>query len=653
MRRALPLCLVLVLISHLAMADDGPIEKALARPILGPGQTLAEVQEFVEPRIPAMPQVKTAAEWTARAKQYREDVHKKVLFRGEAERWRAISTRPEWLGEIEGGPGYRIKKLRFEVVPGLWIPALLYEPTVLRGKVPVVLNVNGHDAKGKAADYKQIRCINQAKRGILALNLEWFGMGQLGGKGFGHGLINAVDLCGTSGIALHYLAMSRGIDILLSHENADPSRVGVTGLSGGGWQTIFVSSLDSRVTLTDPVAGYSSYRTRMRFFSDLGDSEQTPCDLGTVVDYAHLTAMMAPHPTLLTFNGKDNCCFAAPHALPPLIEAAGPIFRLFGVEGNLRAHVNFDPGTHNYGLDNRQAFYQMISDHWSRPDQIFNPREIPSDAEVKTAEALKVELPKDNLTIQTLAQSLAEKLPKTGETSGNGTIPGERSTLLRSIVRPVGGDVSAEKGGEEESDGITRTFWKVKIGQSWTIPAVELARGKPEKGTTILFGDEGRAKLAAHTSRLLGEGRRVIAIDPYAFGEAVTPSHGYLFSLMIATIGERALGVDCGQVAAVARWRADVDGAAPTIESAGPRTSTIAIVAAAMEPKAIGSIVLHRPLGSLKEILDSGQEFSSSPEQFCFGLLTHFDLREIIAMIPPQRVSVHDAGESVKRRLLP
>ena len=60
-----------------------------------------------------------------------------------------------------------------------------------------MLNVNGHDAKGKAADYKQIRCINQAKRGILALNLEWFGMGQLKGPGFGHGLINAVDLCGT------------------------------------------------------------------------------------------------------------------------------------------------------------------------------------------------------------------------------------------------------------------------------------------------------------------------------------------------------------------------------------------------------------------------------------------------------------------------
>ena len=83
----------------------------------------------------------------------------------------------EWSDTIEGLPGYRIRKLRFEAVPGWWIPALLYEPTKLSGKRPVVLNVNGHDGKGKAADYKQLRCINQAKRGMIALNVEWIGHG--------------------------------------------------------------------------------------------------------------------------------------------------------------------------------------------------------------------------------------------------------------------------------------------------------------------------------------------------------------------------------------------------------------------------------------------------------------------------------------------
>ena len=636
--------LALTLLAAVAFATpaDDPVAEALARPILGPNRTLAEVQDFVETRIPTMPEVASAAEWLDRAKGYRASILKSVIFRGEAAKWRDIPTKPEWVGEIAGGPGYRIKKLRFEVAPGMWVPALMYEPTDLRGKVPVVLNVNGHDSKGKAADYKQIRCINQAKRGMIALNLEWFGMGQLGGAGYHHGLINAVDLCGTSGIALHYLAMTRGIDILLAHENADPSRVGVTGLSGGGWQTIFVSAIDDRVTLTDPVAGYSSFRTRVRFTSDLGDSEQTPCDLATVADYSHLTAMMAPHPTLLTFNGKDNCCFAAPHALPPLQEAAGPIFALFGVPGNFRAHVNMDPGDHNYGIDNRQALYQMMADHWSRPGFTINPREIPSDAEVKTAEQLKVELPSDNLDILALAKSLAKDLPRAVPVDvANAKRRDEDRIRFRSIVRPFSGEVSAKKGAESDAGGIKVTAWEIKVGTAWTVPAVELVKGEP-KGTTILFGDAGRATLSDRAKALLDEGRRVIAIDLYGFGEAVTPSHLYLYGLLIGTIGERPLGVDCGQLAAVGSWRKGLDGKPPTIESIGPRSGVIALAAAAIDTRndAIGDLTLRDPMTSLKEIIDAGREYSASPELFCFGLLERFDLPQMRALARPRAVQI-------------
>src|SRR5262249_53222448 len=150
-------------------------------------------------------------------------------------------------------------------------------PDQLFGHVPVVLNVNGHDAAGKAADYKQIRCINQARRGMIALSPEWLGMGQLRGSGYEHTRMNQLDLCGTSGVSPFYLSLKRALDVLLSHKHADPQRVAVAGLSGGGWQTIFISALDPRVKLSNPVAGYSSFRTRARFLEDLGDSEQTPC----------------------------------------------------------------------------------------------------------------------------------------------------------------------------------------------------------------------------------------------------------------------------------------------------------------------------------------------------------------------------------------
>jgi hypothetical protein len=112
---------------------------------------------------------------------------------------------------------------------------------------------------GVANDYIQVRCINEAKKGALTLNFEWLGMGQLKMDGFSHYRSSQLDLVGTNGVALHYLSQKRGLDILLAHPNADPSRVVVTGLSGGGWQTILIGSPAPRVTIAAPVAGYSSF----------------------------------------------------------------------------------------------------------------------------------------------------------------------------------------------------------------------------------------------------------------------------------------------------------------------------------------------------------------------------------------------------------
>ncbi|NDF00590.1 MAG: hypothetical protein EB034_20320, partial [Verrucomicrobia bacterium] len=257
-----PVSLVSMLVFSASLASTfaqtNLLAPLLARDLIGPNLALAEVQAYTEDRVPLMPRLTTAAAWQKEADHLRKDVLDQVVFRGEARTWRTAPTKVEWLDTIPGGPGYSIRKVRFEALPGLWIPALLYLPEKITGKVPVHLAVNGHDSVGKAAPYKQIRCINLAKRGVITLNTEWLNMGQLRGPGFAHYAMNQLDLCGTSGIAPFYLAMSRGLDLLLALPEADPQRVAVSGLSGGGWQTIFISSLDPRVTLANPVAGYSS-----------------------------------------------------------------------------------------------------------------------------------------------------------------------------------------------------------------------------------------------------------------------------------------------------------------------------------------------------------------------------------------------------------
>lgn len=194
---------VLHLAAALAAAVEPlQLEPLLAETIVGTTLPLAEVQRYCEARVPVMPAYQSAEEWQHEASRLRQAILERVVYAGEAAAWRDLTTAVEWLDEIEGGPGYRIRRLRFEVVPGMWTAGLLYEPLELSGKVPAILNVNGHTSLGKQYPAKQIRCINQAKRGMLALNVEWLGMGQLSGDDFNHARMNQLDLCGTSGLAL-------------------------------------------------------------------------------------------------------------------------------------------------------------------------------------------------------------------------------------------------------------------------------------------------------------------------------------------------------------------------------------------------------------------------------------------------------------------
>jgi hypothetical protein len=627
--------LALVVIANRAAGADSPdLAALLQHPVFEANVPLAEVQAYIEPRVPHMPVVKTRAQWEEFAARTRRDVLEKIVFRGElAQQWRDAKGKVEWMETIEGGPGYQIKKVRYEVLPGMWTCALLYEPLRIAGKIPVYLAVNGHDPKGKSASYKQIRCINLAKRGVATLNVEWFGMGQLRTDGFSHARMNQLDLCGVSGLAPFYLIMSRGLDLLLALPYADPQRVAVSGLSGGGWQTIFISSLDPRVKLCNPVAGFSSYRTHVQFPADLGDSEQTPTDLATVTDYTQLTAMLAGRAALLTYNARDNCCFAAGHALQPLLNAARPIFDLYGEGTRLRSHINFDPGTHNYEQDNRQNFYRVVGEEFFPNDKSYNAQEIPSDAEVKTPEQLNVALPEKNADFHTLALAAAQGLPHDPGLAKRD--PKAAVARLAEIVKYKPYAVVAKRIGAETKGGIQATYWQLRIGDTWTVPAVELVRGEPVV-SAVLLGDDGRKDLATWAEQLLGQNKRVIAIDPFDVGESKLAGRDYEWDLLVAAVGDRPLGIQASEIAAVARW---AHGRNPqtrlTLESIGPRTSLAATVAAALERPSIITLSQGNAVPSLHRVIELNWTVNEKPEFFCFGLLESFDLDQIQQLCCP------------------
>lgn len=636
------------------------IKPWLERPLLVPQQTQEDVCALVESQTARLSPPADLATWQKSAEATRLATLDKVVFRGVPDMWRSADVRVERLGEVESGEGYRVVRLRYEALPGLWVPALLYEPVGIPGKLAVSLHVNGHDALGKAAPYKQIRCLNLAKRGVLALNVEWIGMGQFRVPGNAHGKLNQLDLCGVAGLAPFYLVMQRGLDVVLQHPQADPQRVAVAGLSGGGWQTIYLSALDPRVTLSNPVAGYSSFVTRVRHHSDLGDSEQTPNDMATVADYTHLTALRAPRPTLLTYNVKDDCCFASAHALPPLLDAAQPVFRLFGKEDNLRQHVNHDPGTHNFERDNRQAFYRMLADHgFAAEGRPFPREEIDMSGQVRKPEQLAVELPAENADLHRLAVQAAVGLPRTPAFPEAAVVDFEpwrkqRVERLREVMRVPGPSLLAQVVWDERVDDVRVRGWRMKSSDRWSFPLVEFERNDAE-GTTLLVTQEGRATLAARVAELLDKRQRVVVIDPFYYGECECKQRGYLFALLVATVGQRPLGVQASQISLVARWLVTgKNRRGPlTLDVSGERLSVAALAATALDRHAFQEVHIRQGLGSLHEVLDRDLSYEQAPELFCFGLLADFDVVGLAALAAPTPVRWLSPTDRTRKELQP
>ena len=329
------LTVLVLLTTQLLRAQSTPyqLKPILEKELQSPSVVEFQLQEYLMKQVPKLPPITTPEDWTSEGERIRKRVLDNVVFHGWPSEWVNSPPRFEDLGTIPSGKGYRLRKLRYEVVPGFYTTAILYEPENLQGKVPAVLNVMGHYGPiGKADESQQTLCINEALRGMMALHLEWLGMGELTAKESEHWYGGDLDLVGANAVGLFYLAMRRGLDYLWQNPNVDQKRVAVTGLSGGGWQTIILSSLDERVNVSIPVAGYTAFEGRLALAptTEAGDIEQNPTDFLLGQDYSILTAMRAPRPTLLINNAEDNCCFRAALVKPYIFEAVRPFFRLYG-----------------------------------------------------------------------------------------------------------------------------------------------------------------------------------------------------------------------------------------------------------------------------------------------------------------------------------
>ena len=631
-----PFALSALLALPVLAQTDAHSVAAYLNPVSTPDVVASEIRHYLMRKVPALPAADSADAWTSQAKQLRSRFLKEIVFHGWPVDWVNAAPRFEDVGLIPSDDtSYRMRKLRYEIVPGFWSTAILYEPAKLSGKVPVILNVNGHvGAPGKSVEYKQKRCIQQARMGILALNLEWIDHGEMLTRENEHWNLAHLDLAGANGLGLFYLAMRKGIDYLWEHPNADRTRVGVTGLSGGGWQTIVLSALDERVTLSIPVAGYSSIGARIERTADTGDYEQNATDMLTVADYPQLTGMRAPRPTLLIFNAEDDCCFRAPLVKPDIYDAVRPIFRLYDAESRFPWHENTDPSNHNYQLDNRMAAYRFIAANFG-----LKAPEREEPAELLSYEQASVGLPRDNLTILRLAKRMADSRQEGGD--------------LRALLRYQPVTVAhAWAGTNSKSKGLETVSYRIDFsnGLGATVVWLRAISAQPGARTTIVLDDGGKKAAGAIVADRVNRGDNVFAVDLFLHGDAATrepgPSH---YAQMFTALGDRPLALQAAQLAALTAWARTVSGAREVrLETSGLRTEMAALAAAALSPGLFSEATLRQSQPSLKRAFDIPLEYTNAPEPFCLDLYKHFDVNSLQAMALPTRVVLEEAKPGTK-----
>jgi len=620
----------------LAQAEADNLEPILKEELLAPAVALHELRSHIVARVPKPPAPRSAAEWTDAAKALRQKLVSDVVFHGWPAEWVSASPRFEETGVIEAA-GYRVRKLRYEIVPGFFSAALLYEPTGPAARRPAILNVNGHvGPPGKTVEYKQKRCITFAKNGIVALNLEWMAFGELAAKGNSHWYAPHLDLVGANGVGLFYLAMRKGLDYLYEHPGVDRERIGMTGLSGGGWQTIVLSALDERVRATVPVAGFNAMGAKAvaRAYGDTGDPEQSATDLFETADYSHLAALLAPRPALLAFNAEDDCCFRAGMVKPAIEPPARAVYELYGKGGELLWHENRDPGTHNYQLDNREQAYRFFS-------RAFKLAPIETDspdaaAEVRSYDDLVVGLPEGNLTILDLARKLASGLSRPSEPSD-----AARSRLARVVRHRPASAASVWLMASTKRAGVETASYLIQMSDGLGVSAVWM-KGMTSRAAapaTILLHDGGRAQSTAAAVERVNRGEQVLAVDLAFLGESWSERETRRLLQDITGLGERPVGLQAAELVAVARWLAARSGPASLrLETTGIRCQLVALVAAALEPRLFTEIAVRDGTTSLGHALEKPVEYMDAPELFCLDLYKEFDVSSLAALAAPTRV---------------
>jgi len=266
---------------------------------------------------------------------------------------------------------HRIEKVIYESRPDLPVTASLYVPADTSTPRPAVLGTCGHSDDGKACDVYQTFSAHLAMQGYVVLIYDPISQGErlqythVRGKARPRGCTrehnmmgNQMSLVGDSFGSWRAWDGTRGLDYLLSRPEVDRTRVGVTGNSGGGTMTTFLTALDERFTMAAPSCFVTTYLRNLE--NELPqDSEQCPAGLMAAgLEMADFFVARIPRPTLLLGQAND---FFDTRGLREVYEELRRLYGIIGRRNDVQMFIG--PGDHGYSRENREAMYRFFNRH--------------------------------------------------------------------------------------------------------------------------------------------------------------------------------------------------------------------------------------------------------------------------------------------------
>ncbi|HEY2343223.1 MAG TPA: acetylxylan esterase, partial [Chthoniobacteraceae bacterium] len=236
---------------------------------------------------------------------------------------------------------YTVERVSFESMPGFYVTGSLYRPKTIEGKpippgqkLPAILNPHGHWTDGRfyragdqevkrlletgaekfesgARSLLQARPVQLARMGCIVFHYDMIGYADCLQLSFdlAHKFakqrpeMNSAESWGLYSPQAEARAQSimglqtwngeRALDFLLSLPDVDPTRIGMTGASGGGTQTMILSALDPRIAVSCPAVMVS---TAMQGGCTCENASLLRVETGNI----EFAALFAPKPMAMT-----------------------------------------------------------------------------------------------------------------------------------------------------------------------------------------------------------------------------------------------------------------------------------------------------------------------------------------------------------------